>query len=76
MVLQVSIEDAKTQLSELITAAFNGEEVFITQDGQRVVQLVPFVQSKGNRQAGSAKGMIHMSEGFDEPLEDFKEYME
>lgn len=26
--------------------------------------------------AGSAKGLIHMASSFDEPLEDFKPYME
>ena len=28
------------------------------------------------RKVGSAKGQIKMSDDFDEPLEDFKEYME
>ena len=28
------------------------------------------------RQAGLAKGLIKMKDGFDEPLEDFKDYME
>jgi hypothetical protein len=30
---------------------------------------------KTQRTFGSAKGKIHISEDFDEPLEDFKEYM-
>ncbi|MEG4406270.1 DUF2281 domain-containing protein [Microcoleus sp. MON2_D5] len=30
-------------------------------------------QAKPNRQAGSAKGMVWMSDDFDEPLEEFKE---
>ncbi|MEG4045362.1 DUF2281 domain-containing protein [Microcoleus sp. Pol17_C1] len=41
--------------------------------------LNPYVipkQAKPNRQAGSAKGMVWMSDDFDEPLEEFKEYME
>jgi Protein of unknown function (DUF2281) len=28
------------------------------------------------RRPGSAKGMIHMADDFDAPLEDFQEYME
>ena len=32
-------------------------------------------KKKPNRQAGYLKGKIHMSPDFDEPLEDFKEYM-
>ena len=75
--VQVSVEEAKTKLPDLIAAAINGESVFITQDDQQIVQLTPIpLPSKGNRKAGSAKGLIHMADDFDAPLEDFKEYME
>lgn len=33
-------------------------------------------QRKQPRKAGSARGLIQMSDDFDEPLEDFREYME
>lgn len=74
---QVDIDEAKKQLSDLITEAISGEAVFITENGHRV-QLVPapVYASQGQRQPGSAKGMIWMADDFDEPLEDFKEYME
>ena len=32
-------------------------------------------KTKKRRQSGSTKGQIWMSEDFDEPLEDFEEYM-
>ncbi len=32
-------------------------------------------KEKKNRQFGKFKGLISMSDDFDEPLEDFKEYM-
>lgn len=32
-------------------------------------------KSKPYRRAGSAQGLVWMSDDFDEPLEDFKEYM-
>jgi antitoxin (DNA-binding transcriptional repressor) of toxin-antitoxin stability system len=52
-----------------------GEEVAISQDNQPVVKLVGIPkQAKQNRKAGSAKGMVWMSDDFDEPLEEFKEY--
>ena len=35
-----------------------------------------FVSKKTAPKAGSAKGLIHMAPDFDEPLEDFKPYME
>lgn len=36
----------------------------------------PKLPAKPKPQFGSAKGMIHMAPDFDEPLEDFKPYME
>lgn len=73
--VQVSAEEARNDLPRLIDAAVNGQTVFITQDGQGTVQLVPITYSKGKRQSGSAKGLIHIADDFDAPLEEFKEYM-
>ena len=76
---QVDIIEAKEKLRELIEAAMRGEEIAITQDNQPVVKLVGIPPANKNRwpsKAGSAKGMVWMSDDFDEPLEEFKEYME
>ena len=35
----------------------------------------PAVPTKRRRRPGSAKGLVHISDDFDEPLEDFREYM-
>jgi antitoxin (DNA-binding transcriptional repressor) of toxin-antitoxin stability system len=54
-----------------------GEEIAIIQDKQPIVKLVGIPKKdKPNRQAGSAKGMVWISDDFDAPLEEFKEYME
>ncbi len=73
---QVNIEDAKSHLPDLIDAAVNGEEVVIAKDDQHIVKLVPVARAKSRPQFGSAKGLITMSEDFDEPLDEFEEYME
>jgi antitoxin (DNA-binding transcriptional repressor) of toxin-antitoxin stability system len=73
-VQHVDLDEAKSRLPDLITAAINGEDIYIDTDDQRAVQLVPVVQPK-RRQFGSAKGLIWMAEDFDAPLEDFKDYM-
>ena len=74
---KVTLEDAGTQLSQLIQAAKQGEEVVITQNDQPVAKLVSIPQQKAHAQFGSAKGLlVYMAEDFDAPLEDFKEYME
>jgi antitoxin (DNA-binding transcriptional repressor) of toxin-antitoxin stability system len=70
--VQVTLEEAKDQLQELIK---KGETVVITLDGEQVAQLVPAAASATTRQPGTAKGLIKMSDDFDEPLEDFKEYL-
>jgi antitoxin (DNA-binding transcriptional repressor) of toxin-antitoxin stability system len=71
----INIEEAKTQLPDLIDAAVNGEEIVIAKDEQHLVKLVPVSRPQVRPQFGSAKGLISVSDDFDEPLEDFAEYM-
>ncbi|NEO98957.1 MAG: type II toxin-antitoxin system Phd/YefM family antitoxin [Symploca sp. SIO2E9] len=72
---QVDLAAAKVSLPELIEAAISGEEVLITKDNKPVVKLVPILITKPRPQFGSAKGLVTMSDDFDEPLEDFRDYM-
>lgn len=69
----VTLEEAKTQLVDLVEAAISGETVVITKDGQQV-QLV-LVQGPQHPQFGSARGQIWIADDFDAPLTDFDEYM-
>lgn len=72
---QVSLEQAQTQFSSLIQQAMNGQEIVIMQHNIPIVKLVSISKSKPRPQFGSAKGLITISDDFDAPLEDFKEYM-
>lgn len=72
---QVSSDDAQKQLHELIAEAVKGETILITTDEGQAVQLVPVAYPARKRQFGSAKGLIHMADDFDAPLEDFSVYM-
>ena len=72
---QIDIDQAKSQLESLLEAALSGDEVIITQNNQPILKLVRLAQPKKRRQSGSAKGLIWMSPDFDQPLEDFSEYM-
>jgi len=75
--LQVNIHEAKTQLSKLIQEAINGKQVIIARGNKPVVRLEVLPEARGERKIGSAKGLIlSMSDDFDEPLDDFKEYMQ
>jgi prevent-host-death family protein len=73
-VYRIELEKAKAQIASLLQTALDGEEIVITQNEQPVLKLVP-IPAKPRRQSGSAKGLITMSDDFDEPLEDFAEYM-
>ncbi|MCC5607940.1 type II toxin-antitoxin system Phd/YefM family antitoxin [Nostoc sp. CHAB 5834] len=73
---QITLAEASQNLSDLIEAALSGEEVIIIKDNQPVVKLTPVSPVKHRRQPGSAKGLITISDDFDAPLEEFKEYME
>ena len=70
---QLDISQAKADLAKLLDLAIKGEEIVITQDNQPVAKISPI---KRPLKRGSAKGKVWMSDDFDEPLADFKEYME
>ncbi|MGK7877354.1 MAG: type II toxin-antitoxin system Phd/YefM family antitoxin [Xenococcaceae cyanobacterium] len=70
---QLDITQAKSNLSKVIDLAIKGEEIVITQDDKPVAKISPI---KHPLKRGSAKGKVGMSDDFDEPLEDFKEYPE
>jgi prevent-host-death family protein len=73
----ITIAEAAQKLPDLIDAALRGEEVVITKDNLSLVKLIPATPVKRHpAKAGSAKGLIWISDDFDEPLEEFKEYME
>ena len=76
-VVQVNIHEAKTQLSKLIQAALNGKDVIIARGNKPVVRLEALPEAKGERKIGNSKDLLlFMADDFDEPLDDFKEYME
>ena len=66
----VNIHQAKTQLSKLIEAAEQGEEVIIARAGKPVVRLVPVGTALPRRRPGSLEGQLLISDDFDAPLPD------
>ena len=71
---QISLEEAKIHLKELVDAALKGEEILIAKDQEHIVKLTPVSAIKSHPQFGSAKGQIWMADDFDSPIEDFAEY--
>jgi antitoxin (DNA-binding transcriptional repressor) of toxin-antitoxin stability system len=73
---QISLEEAATQLLQLVKEANGGEEIVLTQDDQPVARIVPLPRARAPRKPGSAKGLIlHIAEDFDATPEGFEEYM-
>lgn len=71
----IDINQAKQNFPELIEKIVSNGEVIITKDGQPFVKIVPLKKAKKERKFGTAKGLIKMSDDFDQPLDDFKDYM-
>jgi antitoxin (DNA-binding transcriptional repressor) of toxin-antitoxin stability system len=74
----VTVEEAQARLSDLIAHLGPGEIVVITDNEQPVAKLVGERPARPPRPApGLGKGSIrYMAPDFDEPLEEFKEYVE
>ena len=72
-----SLEEAKKNPQNFFHEIEMGEEVTLTNEAQTIAKVTPVINPVlKERKAGSLKGKIWMAEDFDEPLEDFKEYME
>jgi prevent-host-death family protein len=71
----IDINQAKQNFTALIEKTVSNGEVIITKDGQPVVKMVPLIKTKKKRKFGTAKDLIKMSDDFDQPIDDFKEYM-
>lgn len=63
----INIYEAKSQLSRLVEAALNGDEIVIARNGDPIIRLVPYKKKK-KRKLGFLKGKVRMSKNFDDPL--------
>ena len=73
---QVTLEKASQQLPLLVEAVLRGEEVIILMGDRSSIKLIVNAPLKPRPKFGSAEGLVWMSDDFDEPLKEMKEYME
>jgi len=66
----VNIHEAKTHLSRLLGRVAAGEEVVIARAGEPVAKLVPIQKPPRDRVPGLDRGLIEVSDDFDDPLPD------
>ncbi len=65
------MKEAQTQLAALIEEAASGEEVVITRDDGATFKIVQIRTVEAIPKFGSAKGLVKVSDDFDEPLSMF-----
>lgn len=68
------MHEAKTNLSRLIQAALDGEEIIIARGNQPLVRLQVLESAKVGRRLGFADSPIRLAADFDAPLDDFEDY--
>lgn len=64
----VTVHQAKSQLSKLIAAALDGEEVIIARGASPVVKLAPLQARAEKREFGAFRGGFALTDAFFEPL--------
>jgi prevent-host-death family protein len=76
---EVGAFDAKTHLASLLARVEGGQRFIITKRGRKIAELKPYGapdKLPSLRKFGAGKGMVlYLSPDFDEPIEDFAEYM-
>jgi prevent-host-death family protein len=70
---KLEINQFQSNLTKYLDLVIKGEKIIITQDNKPVAEISP-IQRPLKR--GSAKGKVWISSDFNEPIEDFKDYME
>ena len=74
--MKVNMHEAKSQLSRLGRAAWEGEDVVIARAGEPYLRLVPYRERKPRRKLGGLEGQIRMSPDFDAPDDELMELFE
>jgi len=74
MTITIDLEKDKPPLGDLVEQMLVGVEIVLTK-GERPVAKLVAIPPRTPRQFGSARGLIEVDEAFDEPLEDFRDWM-
>ena len=69
LAMEISVVEAKNQLSQVIRAMEDGEPVVITRNGKPVAQLVPAAKHRQNVVLGGMRDRIRLLPGWDDPVD-------
>lgn len=74
---KITISDAQANLPSILQRLAPGEELLIVLGDKPIAKLTREIDTSGSCKAGSARHRDHwMANDFDDPIEDFAEYME
>ena len=75
MATLVNMHEAKSSLSRLVKRAAAGERILIANHGKPVAMLSRIPRGRKKLPWDLYKGKIEMSEDFDAPLDEIKDYL-
>jgi len=70
----ISIHDAKTQLSRLLSRAAAGEKILIATRGKPIAELGPLEDRPARRILGQDRGLVVLHPEFFDPVPELEEY--
>jgi len=70
---QVTVHEAKTHLSRLLTEVQGGEEIIVARGREPIAKLVALQQKMKKRVPGRDRGKIWIAPDFDAPLKEFED---
>lgn len=74
--MQVNMHEAKSQLSKLGEAAWQGEDIVIAKSGKPYLDLVPHRNNTTPRKPGRFKGQIQISKSFNDESDEISSLFE
>lgn len=73
--MQLTLNEAQNQLPQLLQSVSEGKEVIIKNSEGQNFQLILLPTIANKPQFGYAKGLVKILDNFDDPLDDFEDYM-
>lgn len=70
------MHEAKSQLSKLGEAAWNGETIVIAKSGKPYLELIPYKKCLKKRTPGRFKGQINIPENFNDEVDEINNLFE
>ncbi len=73
--IKLTLNEAQKQLPNILKAVAEGQQVVIQNHDGKDFQIISLPVTSQSPQYGSAKGIVKMLDSFDDPIEDFEDYM-